>query len=381
MRIAIASLGDPASVQTWSGIPATIIHGLRQRGHEILPITLHPPKEPWTYDWLRRYYFRTQKKWFMAAVEPHWLKAIARQLDEGVNRLKPELVLVIHGDWLAYASFECPACIIHDTTFASIVNYYPDFTNLTARSLRLGNEMYQNALNKARASFFSADWAARSAVVDYGTPQSKVFTIPFGANIEKAPTRSEVEQWIEARSETRTCNFVFIGKHWLRKGGPDALRFVAALRKKGVPCNLAIIGCSPEVPRVMSDFVTVMGFLKKELQSDDDKLTKTLVESHALILLSHAECYGCVYCEANAYGLPALGRDTGGVPEIIKDGINGLLMGNHESPEQLAERWAALWYDRFQYASFSHRAYNEYLSRLNREVYVDKLTGVLETLI
>ena len=381
MKIAVASLGDPASVQTWSGIPASIIDGLRRRGHAILPITLRAPREPWTYNWLRRYYSRVQKKWFMAAVEPRWLKDIGRQLDQEVNEMKPQLVLVIHGDWLAYASFNYPAFIIHDTTFASIANYYPDFTNLTARSLRLGNEMYQRALNKASASFFSADWAARSAMTDYGVPPSKVFTIPFGANVAKRPARSDVAQWIADRSKASSCNFVFIGKHWVRKGGPDALRFVAALNKNGVECSLTIIGCSPDIPPAMTAFVTVIGLLKKDVASEAAKLEKALIEAHALILLSHAECYGCVYCEANAYGLPALGRNTGGVPEIIKEGINGLLMGANEAPEQLANRWAVLWCDRSRYTATCQRAYNEYSSRLNLDVYVDKLTAVLATLV
>lgn len=381
MKIAIASLGDPESLQTWSGIPANITVALKRKGHEIFPITLRSPKQPWTYDWLRRYYSRTQRKWFMAAVEPKLLKCIGQQLDEQVNRAKPEVVLVIHGDWLAYSSFETPACIIHDTTFASISDYYPEFTNLAARSLRLGNQMYQRALDKAKASFFSADWAAKSAIEHYRIDASKIFTLPLGANIAHAPTRSQVDQWIRNRVESRGCNFLFLGKPWLRKGGPDALRFITALQNKGIECRLTIIGCSPEIPSAMADHVTVLGFLRKDVASDAERLTRALVESHALILLSQAECYGCVYCEANAYGLPALGRDTGGVPEIIKDGVNGLLMDSNESPESLAGRWAAFWLERSQYAALSQRAYTEYSTRLNLNTYADRLTSVLETLL
>ena len=38
---------------------------------------------------------------------------------------------------------------------------------------------------------------------------------------------------------------------------------------------------------------------------------------------TRADCSLLVGSEANAYGVPAITTDTGGVPEIIKDGING----------------------------------------------------------
>ena len=380
MRIAVASLGDPSSVDTWSGIPANIILALKKKGHEIQSIALDRPKEPWHFSWLRRYYFRIKNKWFLGAVEEQWLKKISEQLDEKVNRLEPEVVLVIHGDWLAYSTFKFPACIIHDTTFASIVDYYPSFTNLSDRSLRMGNQMYQRALNKSMAAVFSAHWATHSAITKYGSPESKVFTIPFGANMGHLPSESEVSQWINSRSLRESCNLVFIGTHWKRKGGPESLRFVSCLNKMGIRTHLTIIGCSPDIPSEMKEVVSVVGYLKKDEPSDRAKLNNILSESHALILPSQAECYGCVYCEANAYGLPALGRDTGGVPEIIKDGINGLLLKSGDSIDDFASRWADIWRDRSGYTSMSRNSYSEFRQRLNYDVFANKLENVLTNL-
>lgn len=377
MKLAIASLGNPTEIETWSGIPANICYGLMALGHEVVPIHLCLPKEPWYYNWLRRYYFRSQKKWFLSTVEESVLKEIGRALDEGVNKSQPDVVLVIHGDWLAYTTFQQPACIIHDTTFATLVDYYPAFTNLATRSVKLGNLMYRRALDRADAAVFSAKWASESAVREYQASPSKIFTIPFGANLMDLPDKEMVGKWIEERSQSDDCNFLFLGIDWQRKGGPDALRFVMELNRLGIKSQLTIVGCSPNIPTECKGYVNEVGFLKKSVPTEAKVLSKILEQSHALLLPSLAECFGCVYCEANAFGLPALGRNTGGVSEIIKEGKNGLLLKSGESPEHFATRWANIWKDLSNYKALAQSSRSEYDERLNYKRFLRELEGVI----
>lgn len=377
MKIAFASMGDPRVLGTWSGIPSHIFYNIELNGHEVIPITLQPSKEPWHYKWLRRYYYRIHKRWFLASVEERLLKEIGRSLDAAVAKIQPEVVIVIQGDWLSFTTFQQPACIIHDTTFAKLIDYYPSFSNLTSRSVQMGNLMYQRALNRTSVAIFSANWASQSAILDYGTPASKVHTIPFGANMNWTPDAEKVENWILKRSKTDYCNFLFLGIDWKRKGGPDALRFVIELNRRGIKSHLNIVGCLPEIPSEFDNFVHRFGFLRKDNESEAHKLLELFRDSHALLLPSLAECYGCVYCEANAYGLPALGRDTGGVSEIIKEGVNGLLLDVEESPEAFAGRWAKIWEDRAIYSELSLHSRREYDERLNYRVFLSKLERIL----
>ena len=381
MRIAIASLGDPSSERTWSGIPSSIMFELSKKGHEVIPIALDKPREPWHFSWRRRVQHRLHKKWFLGSVEKRWLEKISKQLDDKVNTASPNVVLVIHADWLAYATFRCPAFIIHDTTFASIVDYYPSFTNLCKGSLKSGHEMYQRALDKCAAAIYPASWATQSAIDDYNLPPSKVFTIPFGANIKECPQQEQVGRWIQQRLTSETCNFVFIGTQWKRKGGPEVLQFLKKVKSLGVEATLTVIGCKAEIPPDVAQFVFQPGYLCKEDPADAEQLANILAQSHALIVLSHAECYGCVYCEANAYGLPAIGRDTGGVSEIIKDGMNGLLLRENESVDALASRWAGIWYNLDAFKAMSLKAYTQYCGRLSYSVFADRLENVLTSVI
>jgi glycosyltransferase involved in cell wall biosynthesis len=381
MKIAIASLGDPRAVKTWSGIPAHIIPALEARGHEVVGIELNKPAEPWYYNWLRRIYSRLQGKWFLSSVEKPVLQAIGRQFDSEVASIKPDVVLVIHGDFLAYTTFEQPSILIHDTTFASLLGYYSGFSNLAARSVKAGNDMYQRALNNVTAAVFSADWATQSALNDYETDPNKLYTIPLGANLKQPPATALVNQWIDDRAQSDTCNLLFLGVDWKRKGGPDILRFIAHLNSKGIKCMLNVVGVTPAIPAEHKAYINVIGFLKKSIPAEAAQLEKLLETSSALILPSIAECYGCVFCEANAYGLPALGRDTGGIPEIIKEGINGFMLGLNETPEAFADRWADVWLNKESYNRMAIQSRNEYETRLNYDTFAQKLEELIIKLI
>jgi glycosyltransferase involved in cell wall biosynthesis len=142
-----------------------------------------------------------------------------------------------------------------------------------------------------------------------------------------------------------------------------------------------VVGCSPEIPHDLLGVVKTVGFLKKDHPDDMRLMHSIFIRSHALILLSQAECYGCVYCEANAYGLPALGRDTGGVSEIIRDGVNGLLLQDEESIESYAQRWAGIWGVEFSFRELSKNSYLESEQRLNYSVFAEKLEDVLSTVV
>ncbi|WP_128543325.1 glycosyltransferase family 4 protein [Larkinella soli] len=378
MKIAVAAKGDPGSVATWSNIPFHIIQYLKRRGHEIIKINLEGPKEPWHYDWYRRYHSKLQKKWFMSGVEPAILKQIGAQFDREVEEKKPDVVLVIHGDFLAYTTFRTPSIIIHDTTFASLLDYYADFTNLTARSIRNGNRMYQLALDRCASAVFSSEWASESARTDYRVEPGKVKTIPLGANLLTVPDADEVNGFIEKRSRSGQLNFLFFGKDYKRKGWADALTFVRILNRAGVKSKLIAVGCEPFVAAADQAFVEVKGFFNKSNPVENEKLENVIRESHAVLLPSLAECYGCVYCEANAYGLPALGRDTGGIPEIIREYRNGLLLRTGESVEEFAERWIQIWNDKNAYRSLAFTSRKEFDERLNYEVFVQKLEEVIK---
>lgn len=74
---------------------------------------------------------------------------------------------------------------LSDATFAAMLDYYPEFSNLSKKSIREGNSIEKTAMNKASAIILSSDWAKDSAIKDYGIREEKINVIEFGANLDE----------------------------------------------------------------------------------------------------------------------------------------------------------------------------------------------------
>jgi len=56
--------------------------------------------------------------------------------------------------------------------------------------------------------------------------------------------------------------------------------------------------------------------------------------AHFVFIPSRAEAYGMAFAEANAFGVPAIGTATGGIPSIIRDGFNGYTLRSRPAPRR-----------------------------------------------
>jgi glycosyltransferase involved in cell wall biosynthesis len=61
------------------------------------------------------------------------------------------------------------------------------------------------------------------------------------------------------------------------------------------------------------------------LQSQDE-LLNLYAQADIFVMPSLTEAFGVVFLEAMAAGLPVIGTRVGGIPEIIEDGHNGMLV-------------------------------------------------------
>ena len=128
-----------------------------------------------------------------------------------------------------------------------------------------------------------------------------------------------------------------IGRLAACKGFDVLLEATALAKSKGVSLELRIVGEGPERPRLeqlierlnLKAEVVLLGSLGEE---------QCLAEARAadlFVLASHHEPLGVVYLEAMATEVATIGTAAGGVPEIITDGVNGLLVPPNQ-PEKLA---------------------------------------------
>jgi glycosyltransferase involved in cell wall biosynthesis len=79
-------------------------------------------------------------------------------------------------------------------------------------------------------------------------------------------------------------------------------------------------------------------------------------DAHFFIMPSRQEAYGIVYCEAAAFGRPAIAAQTGGVGTIVGDDRTGLLFPLEATPADYADRILALWSQPEAYVAMPRRA-------------------------
>ena len=117
------------------------------------------------------------------------------------------------------------------------------------------------------------------------------------------------------------------------KGHDDLMQACRLLLDRGVDVRLEIAGeddaggtgfrtvLEAELARLnLSSHVRLLGAV------DADAVKAKLLDAHVFAMASHAEPLGVSYMEAMACGVPTIGTNAGGVTELIRDGIDGVLV-------------------------------------------------------
>lgn len=364
MKIAYVTTYKSTDLHAWSGLGHFILTALRKTGIEAESIDgLKYGGDIYLSKIKDLFYRRLQNKIYLRDRDPSVLKYFSTQVERKLRLMNPDIIFSPGTIPIAYLKTEKPIVFWTDATFAGLVNYYREFSNLCENTIEHGNIMEQMALDKCSLAIYSSEWAANSALTSYDVNPEKIKVVPFGANTICDKRLYGIENII-ARKKLDTCNLLFIGVDWFRKGGDIALEVATLLNKQGLKTVLHVVGCTPPVSHVPS-FMICHGFISKRSIDGSARLNQLLSESHFLILPSRAECYGIVFAEASSFGLPSLATKTGGVSTAIRDGINGWKFNLDASPEEYCNYITKFMGSMSSYNSLARSSFGEYSSRLN----------------
>jgi glycosyltransferase involved in cell wall biosynthesis len=167
---------------------------------------------------------------------------------------------------------------------------------------------------------------------------------------------------------------VLVGYFSEAKGQRIAVEAVALARKAGVDLELTLVGGGAQKPlrelarRLgVEDLVTIDGPTRD--------VGRYWSAAHVGLMCSQCEAFGRVTVEALRAGLPVCGTDTGGTPEIIDPGVNGLLSPAGDA-NALAANLMALESDEDLRRSLAFRA-AETAQRFQRDRHDDELVVIL----
>lgn len=384
MKIIFVTIYDARDIRNWSGIPYYMAKGFIEAGIEVEFIgDLKSLPDKYLKFRIRNLIYNRLLKGrlgkYISFYEPKNLELIASQVKKRINKIDGDVIFSPGTIPIAYLDTDKPIVLWTDATFAVMKNYYEGFKSLNKRTVKNGNLYEKNALNRSSLAIYSSEWAANSVIKDYGADPSKVKIIPFGSNIDCKRTVADIVANNNRKSKS-ICKLLFVGQDWERKGGETAVNVAKYLNEKFIKTELTIVGCTPPEGTILPDFVHVVGFIDKSNKEGENLINTLYSENHFFILPTVAECTPVVFSEANSFGLPVITTNTGGISSIIKNDINGRMFGKEIYIPSCAKYISEAFEDYDHYKSYSLTSFNEYFTKLNWKVSINKCISYMENL-
>lgn len=361
-----------------SGVVATELGKLlAEKGHEIHFITSSVPFR------LNRmyhniYYHQVGVSQYSVFQYPPYDIALSNKMAEVMRREKldilhvhyaiPHAVCAILGKQMAGSN--CKIVTTLHGTDITVLGYDPSLTD----AIRFGIERSD------------AVTAVSNALVQetYQLIQPEKEIIPIYNFIDERIFKKISSSHLKEEYGIRTDEKVIIHVSNFRsiKRVPDVVKVFARIFEK-MPAKLLLVGDGPEMT-VVSKLVSDLGldegvfFLGKQ-----DNLEELYSISDLMLLLSQKESFGLALLEAMACGVPCIGTNVGGIPEVIQNGVNGFicepgdladivqkslyLLENSEIHRQFSERSVLTVKQKFYSRKIVNRYESIYLSLLQQD--------------
>ena len=187
-----------------------------------------------------------------------------------------------------------------------------------------GLKWSMNFVNNYSSEIICPSKALKESLL-YFIPEHKIHCINNGINI------NEINSTLNSKSinliNNPVISILIIGSIIEFKGQHDAIQVINNLKKNNFNINLKILGDGDKM------YVNELKNLVKELGVEEyitwlgfrNNVSEYLQNADLLFVCSKYETFGMVIIEAMSVGCPVIATRTGGIPEIITHGFNGLL--------------------------------------------------------
>ncbi|WP_157470700.1 glycosyltransferase family 4 protein [Gracilimonas tropica] len=366
MKIGYLTKQDPENKKAYSGTHYYMYRSLQRAFDEVIPLGPVDSAYKFVPKLTGKVRSLISGKTYKYQYDRGLAKRMAAAIDKKIIETNPDVIFAsLMSPETAYLKTEKPVYLTSDATFPLLHDLYKSHSNLHPKSIKNARYLEQKAFEKATKLIFPLQWLADSAMKEYGIPARKIEVVPYGANLERTLTADEFEEVQSARMTSNTIiKLIFVGVRWEEKGGPFAVQVFRELQKKEIPSELWILGCKPEIPD-KPEQVKIVGFLDKSVPKEQEELFRLYREASFFIMPTKAECVGMSFIEAASFGLPAIGTETGGVPEAVIHDQTGFIIKPKDSPKNVADWIAYSWFDKKKYEALAEKAYQRYQNQMN----------------
>ncbi|WP_417900031.1 N-acetyl-alpha-D-glucosaminyl L-malate synthase BshA [Bacillus haimaensis] len=159
----------------------------------------------------------------------------------------------------------------------------------------------------------------------------------------------------------------------------DVIQSFYRIQKK-VASKLLLVGDGPEIS-VVCKLVRELGITDKVLFLGKQENVEDLLSiSDLKLLLSEKESFGLVLLEAMACGVPSVGTNIGGIPEVIEHGVTGFLSEVGEV-ENIADQAISILIDPELHKRFSENCIQRVKDRFSSRYIVEQYEDLYLKLI
>lgn len=182
------------------------------------------------------------------------------------------------------------------------------------------------------------------------------------------------------KKENNILNILFLGRLGERKGTYDLIKSTKLLKDNDININLILAGDGniEECKRLinengLNDRVEITGWIEK---SEKEKYLKN---ADIVVLPSYYESFGLSLIEAMSYKIPVIGTWGGEVKEVIRNGIDGILI-NPGNIEEISEKIEILVNNKELRYKFSINGYERVVDKFSDITAIKKLEKIYNEL-
>jgi glycosyltransferase involved in cell wall biosynthesis len=214
-------------------------------------------------------------------------------------------------------------------------------------------------------------------------PNCRVFALPNAVRLQ--PYREVAQERMKSLRLTRALHILYLGHIGKEKGSFDLVQAAKSALPKGQGFEFQLIGgeLAPGEGIVLREKIEADG-LQEQVHvcppvTGSDKLA-AYRWADVFVYPSYDEGMPMAVIEAMACGLPVIASRVGGLPDLVTEGVNGLLVqAGH--PEQIAAAISQLSEEPLQRASMGQQSYQRAMSDYDFEKRVTQLVGIYSTVL
>jgi glycosyltransferase involved in cell wall biosynthesis len=168
-------------------------------------------------------------------------------------------------------------------------------------------------------------------LVEAGVPRAGITTIPTGVDFsryDRSAVQGNLREELGLAADTLLVGTVAILR--IKKGHNDILDAVSSVLQRFPDTHFVFAGDGPQTDNLKRRIVAEnLGGHVHMLGLRRD-ITNVLSSLDAFVLPTHQEALGTAFIEAGAMGLPSVATNVDGVPEVVQDGMTGLLVAPND---------------------------------------------------